>query len=186
MSPPLKRPFWADIRRTLFGGMDRTGKLLGLLPFAISFLTSNRTLDGFLVALIFGSIIWIPYWIAWLASGGFVPTTDEQASTPWARVWRTAFGKMTRTRKLLWLLPYVVMLGLAPSSVDGVLRAIVGGTVLFSPYLLAWFLSDGFSTTRIGYVEVSPFASGSRDMSQDGYGSGGQGAGLYVDGTRIG
>ncbi len=186
MSPPLKSPFWADIRLTLFGGMDRTGKLLGLLPFAISLFASDKTLEGFFVVLVFGSILWIPYWVLWLLSDGFMPTTISETAGRWERFWHTAFGRMKRTRKLSALVPYIIMLGIAPGTVEGVLIAIFGGTVVFFPYLLAWFLSDGFENVRIGApIGASPFGSGFRDTGQDGYGSGGQGAGLYVNGTRV-
>ena len=52
--------------------ITRTGKLLALAPVAASFLLSDKTLASFGVMLVGGMVFWIPYWLAWWLSDGFI------------------------------------------------------------------------------------------------------------------
>lgn len=52
--------------------ITRTGKLLALVPVVASFLLSDKTLASFGVMLGGGMILWIPYWLAWWLSDGFI------------------------------------------------------------------------------------------------------------------
>lgn len=47
-------------------------KLLGLVPFAAAWLLSDKNVHDFLVMMVGGLVIWIPYWIAWWLSDGFI------------------------------------------------------------------------------------------------------------------
>ncbi|MBO0501499.1 hypothetical protein J1C51_22265 [Chromobacterium haemolyticum] len=51
--------------------ISRPRKLLGLVPFAAAWLLSDKTASSFLVMLVGGLVIWVPYWLAWWLSDGF-------------------------------------------------------------------------------------------------------------------
>lgn len=52
--------------------MSRPRKLLALAPLLAAFLFSDKTLASFSVMLVGGMILWIPYWLAWWLSDGFI------------------------------------------------------------------------------------------------------------------
>lgn len=47
-------------------------KSLAFLPIAAAFLISDKTLVSFGVMLVSGMFMWIPYWLAWWLSDGFI------------------------------------------------------------------------------------------------------------------
>ena len=57
--------------------MTRSRKLLALLPLIAAFFLSDKTLDSFGVAVVGGMFLWIPYWLAWWLSDGFVGFFDS-------------------------------------------------------------------------------------------------------------
>lgn len=68
---------------------------------------------------------------------------------------------MTPVRRLLALLPFILLLVLCDTWAE-VLPMMVGGLFITIPYLLAWWLSDGFANIKFGSgsgPEPSPFNS---------------------------
>lgn len=51
--------------------MTKFRKLLGLLPFLLAFFLCDKTPHDYLVSLVGGIVLWIPYWFVWWFSDGF-------------------------------------------------------------------------------------------------------------------
>ena len=85
---------------------------------------------------------------------------------------------ISRPRKLLALLPFLVAFWLSDTTVLSFFQMLVGGLVLWVPYWLAWWLSDGFATVRIGSGPMD-------DDFGTGYRWGSQGYGYYQGGHRV-
>lgn len=64
-------------------------------------------------------------------------------------------SKISQPRKLLGLLPFVAAFLPSYKNILSFLQMFVGGLVLWVPYWLAWWLSDGFCTVSVG---PAPFA----------------------------
>jgi hypothetical protein len=43
----------------------------GLLPLAVAFLLSDKTIHGYAVMMVGGLFLWIPYWLVWWLTDGF-------------------------------------------------------------------------------------------------------------------
>ncbi|WP_459203450.1 hypothetical protein ACQVRV_00290 (plasmid) [Ralstonia pseudosolanacearum] len=84
---------------------------------------------------------------------------------------RTAKTLFARRRWMLWL--PVLIAGLASASVQEFGKFFVGGLVLWIPYWLAWWLSDGFRGsgcgTSSGYAFKGVYADGTHVKTDDGY-----------------
>lgn len=102
---------------------------------------------------------------------------------------------ITRTGKLLALVPVAASFLLSDKTMASFGVMLVGGMVLWIPYLLAWWLSDGFSiftgpgsyeTDGIGFHHDSSAHLGDGMYNQStGYRTGPQGFGLYSGSTRL-
>ena len=85
---------------------------------------------------------------------------------------------ISRPRKLLGLVPVVAAWVLSDKTASSFLAMLVGGLVVWVPYWLAWWLSDGFSGFSIG---SAPFD----DDPVTGYRWGSQGYGYYQGNHRV-
>ena len=87
-------------------------------------------------------------------------------------------SRISRPRKLLALLPILVAFWLSDKTGLSFFQMLVGGLVLWVPYWLAWWLSDGFAIVRVGSAPMD-------DDFVTGYRWGSQGYGYYQGGHRV-
>lgn len=87
---------------------------------------------------------------------------------------------ISRPRKLLALAPIAAAWLLSDKTVSSFFVMLVGGLVIWVPYWLAWWLSDGFSD---GFGDG--YYWGNHCNSLNGYGSGPEGYGYYVNDLRV-
>jgi len=84
---------------------------------------------------------------------------------------------MSRFQKILFFLPVLVAFDLCDKSLLDFIKTMIGGSIMWVPYWIAWRLSDGFS------MKGAPCTK--KDFDDSGYKYGPDGFGYYVGNHRI-